>query len=109
MYVLEGAMVLLVDLLPSGGVLPHHKTVIIFANCTNKLPNSEPSEGPKNRRGPSINVEVIICPPVAIGLTELPKSGEAIVPSPPVPTALLMDTMQSVFAPLCYTFISNSN
>ena len=37
-YVLEGAMVLLVDLLPSGGVLPHHKTVIIFANCTNTGP-----------------------------------------------------------------------
>ena len=44
-YVLEGAMVLLVDLLPSGGVLPHHKTVIIFAN---KLPNSEPLEGRKS-------------------------------------------------------------
>ena len=29
-------IVLLVDLLPSGGVLPHHKTVIIFANSIYK-------------------------------------------------------------------------
>ena len=105
-------MVLLVDLLPSGGVLPHHKTVIIFANCMYKhRTNGARGPGGPLNFGRSIKSTSIGWGQIMLTILILdppPKFTYYLLSDLP-PALLPMDTIQSAIAPLCYTFISNSN